>query len=102
MATRKIVDNDGFVPTIYHTDDYGNIELIERQDDIGELLKQNEIMRNDWDGYSPSRNMRHVAEIPTVVYEHIQKLGITDDPKKFKAWLNDPDNKMFRVTDGRV
>lgn len=102
MPTKKVADHSGLADTVFHTDDYGNIEVIERVQDVSEVLKQNEIMRNNWDGYSPSKDTRHVAEVPVVVWEHLVKQGIADDPKRLRAWLNDPDNRMFRVTDGKV
>ena len=41
---------------------------------------------------------RKVASIPLVVWNDLQKKGITRDKAAFKRWLNDPDNKFFRTT----
>ena len=46
--------------------------------------------------------MAHVATIPLSVMMHLRKTGIADDDKKFKAWLNARDNRLFRVRPGRV
>jgi len=41
------------------------------------------------------------------VFEDLQKQGITRgftviDMPRFKAWLNNPDNKVFRTKAGRI
>jgi hypothetical protein len=52
-------------------------------------------------GFDPHarRDVVHVARIPTNIYRHLQRLGITQDRKAFDAWLNDPDNAVFRTDD---
>lgn len=51
---------------------------------------------------TPGKDFRHVAEIPMVIYQKAVREGWAEDKKKFKQWLNDPDNKMFRSWKGRV
>jgi hypothetical protein len=46
--------------------------------------------------------MVKVAELPLATYMLLKQLGIMDDSKRFKTWLNDPDNRFFRTYDGRV
>ena len=50
------------------------------------------------------RHMQHVAEIPNVVYNHlIETLGTPqENPKGWKAWLNDSQNRDFRTGGGNV
>ena len=45
------------------------------------------------------RDTVHVARIPLVIWNRLRKLGITDDEKALNAWLNDPDNRVFRTDD---
>ena len=47
-------------------------------------------------------DMAWVARIPLAVYQSLQKQGIANDPKKFKAWLNSNENRVFRTRPGRV
>ena len=42
------------------------------------------------------------ASIPITVWEGLMRDGTADDPKKLKAWLNDPDNRAFRTMSGRI
>ena len=51
---------------------------------------------------TPGKEMRHVAEIPMVVYQKAMREGWINDKAKMKRWLNDPDNKAFRTWQGKI
>ena len=42
------------------------------------------------------------ARIPTVIYEELQRQGITEDESLFKAWLNGPEAEPWRIYRGRL
>ena len=42
------------------------------------------------------------ARIPTIIYEELQRKGITEDESLFKAWLNSPDAEPWRIWRGRL
>ena len=42
-----------------------------------------------------------VARIPMADYYHAERLGITRDPARLRAWLNRRDTRAFRVDDCR-
>jgi ribosomal protein S8 len=51
--------------------------------------------------------MTHVARIPNTVIDVLNKMGImrgfmVTDEKRFKVWLNDPDNRVWRTYPGSV
>lgn len=48
------------------------------------------------------RDMVPVAEIPLSVVEKMMADGSWDDDKALKRWLNDPDNRCFRIWEGKV
>jgi len=50
----------------------------------------------------PGKDLRHVAEVPLVIYEKAKLEGWADDPKAWKKWLNAPENKPFRTWKGKV
>lgn len=52
------------------------------------------------DVQDPKSTHRHLARIPMTVYE--QSIHEDWDEAKWTQWLNDPDNAMFRVYQGRV
>lgn len=47
-------------------------------------------------------DFRPVAEIPAVVVEQMMREGSWNDPAALKKWLNDPQNKCFRIWEGKV
>jgi len=50
------------------------------------------------------KHMAHIAEIPNVLYHHLLKtLGKpSENPKAWKQWLNDSENRAFRTGGGNV
>lgn len=46
------------------------------------------------------RDTVHVARIPMVIWQQLQRLGITKDEAALNAWLNGRDQRVFRVDDG--
>ena len=82
--------------------------VIEQKQHFDTLVKLNRQMNNDYQKGSlignTQRHMQHVAEIPNVVYNHlIETLGTPqENPKGWKAWLNDHQNRDFRTGGGTV
>ena len=84
-----------------------------RTQDVGGIIEANKRDQNDRDfnnGYTPSRDMKHVARIPLLVLEQWAKeAGI---PKRkiygkemneiIRKKLNDPDNRFLRTGLGEV
>jgi len=50
----------------------------------------------------PGKDLRHVAEVPMVIYQQAMREGWAKDQKAWKKWLNNPDNKLFRTWKGKV
>jgi hypothetical protein len=76
--------------------------VIRNAQDAEPVVEANKAEYTQGDGYSESRNLRRVASIPLVLYLDLKKRGILRDPRKFRAWLNDPDNRFFRTAPGRI
>lgn len=85
-------DTDGFV--------------LETVQDVEPLIEQNKDLFNN----APLRygEWSHVAALPTVIVMLLAKQGILSasgailDDQRFRAWLNDRDNRAFRTRPGRV
>lgn len=81
---------------------------VEQKQEFGDLLKLNKQMANDYRPGSligdTQRHTQHVAEIPNVIYNHlVEKFGpIRENPKAWKAWLNDSENQAFRTGGGNL
>ncbi len=48
------------------------------------------------------KDLRHVAEVPMIIYEKAVQEGWVNDENAWKKWLNNPDNKIFRTWQGKV
>jgi len=104
METRLVETTpDGVAEAlVFHGD--GSVAL-RRSQDVEPALEANKRLRSDGDGYSPSRELRRVASIPTVVqFEWIRRYGV--DPLArgnealLRRLLNDPDWRHLRTAPG--
>ena len=74
--------------------------VVKKTQDISPILENNKNLRNSFDGYRGEFHM--AASIPNQIVEELMKEGIWQDKKRLKAWLNDPDNRAFRTSTGKV
>lgn len=109
MIETKVFDVDPMFNILrlwhYNTDtDQVTIETRQGADDTyNALLDLNAASRNLTSAKTPYRDgMHHVARIPLVILEELQRKGIARDQKAMKKWLNDPDNRFFRTREGKV
>lgn len=93
--------------------DNGDQLIIEQKQDISAIIEHNKALYNQsmdrkgWDGNNAISPQNKVASIPLVVFAELEKQGITRgfqvlDMDRFKAFLNNPDNQVFRTRMGRV
>lgn len=82
--------------TIMHEED--GKTYVESRQDVEPLI--------EWIGRAKDRpqdpEFRHAAEVPMTVLNQAFIEGWFHDPKAWKKWLNDPDNRAFRVWEGRL
>jgi len=90
----------------YHFDPVTNGFTLETRQDVGDMIELCKAMANESSGWKG--DMHHVAFLPLVILMALDKQGIVSaggrilDPPRFRAWLNDRDNKAFRMKMGRV
>lgn len=92
-----------------HADGDGGI-IIETRQDISDILEQNKKEYNSFDErakWSDELFGNKVASIPMTVIDELNKQGIMRgfavlDEKRFRAWLNERDNRVFRTRTGVV
>lgn len=93
--------------TYWHEDDATGKTHIETVADVEPVIEQNKAlskeMRSDWKG-----DMHLVASIPPELLPHLEQIGAMTragrilDEKILKRWLNDADNRAWRVKQGQV
>jgi hypothetical protein len=80
-------------------DDASDVFHVHHQQDVEPILdsiaRDRELMPN-------SGHNKLAARIPTIIYEELQRKGITEDESLFKAWLNSPDAEPWRIYRGRL
>ena len=98
-----------FRDSTVHADGDGGI-VIETKQDISDILEQNKKEYNSYDErakWSDHLFGNKVASIPLTVIDDLNAKGIMRgfavlDEKRFKAWLNERDNRVFRTRTGVV
>jgi hypothetical protein len=98
-----------FRQTAVHSDGEGGIVIQTRQD-ITDIVEQNKKEYNSYDEkarWSDNLFGNKIASIPMTVIDDLNKQGIMRgfavlDEKRFRAWLNERDNRVFRTRTGVV
>jgi hypothetical protein len=101
----KLFDFDPVTGTkkIWHYDGDKDEAIIETVMDTTDVVEDNKARFNQYDERSNWKgDMHHVAQIPMAVLYDLKAKGITEDPARMKAWLNDPENRFFRTRPGKV
>jgi hypothetical protein len=101
----KLFDFDPVTGTkkIWHYDGDKDEAIIETVMDATGVVEDNKARFNQYDERAGWKgDMHHVAQIPMALYYDLKSKGITEDPARMKAWLNDPENRYFRTRPGTV
>lgn len=109
METPRLLDDDPLtgLKQYYHFDPDTRGFVLETQQDVEGIIELNKAVANDqaegWKG-----ELHHVAHFPLIILMRLAQQGILGfggeviDQKRYKAWLNAPENHHFRVKRGRV
>jgi hypothetical protein len=99
MAERKQVYHEdlGVRRTLITDSDKPDRVIVDTKVDCTQLIENNKMLG---ELHSTNSVNKMVARVPMTIYERSINEGWDDDD--WKRWLNDPDNKMFRVWQGRV
>lgn len=103
---KKLFSADGTRHTIAHFDNEGGVTL-ETKQDVTEIIEGNKQMFNQITSQDKWGDLTKVARLPLTVIDDLNKKGVMRgfavmDEIRFKAFLNDPDNRFFRTRPGRV
>jgi len=76
--------------------------VISTSQDVSKIIEVNKRSANAVDKRDKWGEFSKVASIPLSIYYDLKKQGIIDDEQRFKRWLNDGDNKLFRTRGGTI
>jgi hypothetical protein len=103
----KLLDKDNVRQKVAHNTDDGEI-VIATEQDVSSIIEQNKKEYNATNGrWGEDVFDNKIASIPLTVIDDLNKANIMRgfhviDQKKFRAWLNNPDNRFFRTRQGKV
>lgn len=99
MSNKFVLDADPGHVQYYHHDPLDEDKLIlEDVYDVEPIINEAKRLSE----MNPGREFRHVGIIPPHVLDQAAREGWINDQKKWREWLNDPDNRAFRTHPGRV
>ena len=107
----SILDDRGRVLKTVHTDAHDEHRAVEvMTEDVSPLIElarsaaiARRMSRRKYEGeMEKSLDAKLVGFIPDFQVEKMMRDGSWNDPLALKRWLNDPQNKDFRVWQGRV
>jgi hypothetical protein len=82
-------------PISFHYNDETDEVTLHHKQDVTSIIENNKSLRNENDGYSPSRELKRVASIPVgLVQQWLTVDGI--DPQKFWTWKRGEQNAYLR------
>lgn len=103
----KLLKKDEVRTQVAHNTDNGGI-VIATEQDVTDIIEQNKKEYNANNGrWGGDVLDNKIASVPLTVIDDLNKAGIMKgfdvvDQKRFRKWLNDPDNRFFRTRQGRV
>lgn len=104
----KILRHEADTKTVQtaHADGDGGL-IIKTTQDISAIIEKNKREYNAVDEKARWGEWSKIGSIPLVVIQDLNAKGILRgfavvDQKRFKDWLNDPENRYFRTRPGRV
>lgn len=99
MRHTQIYDQNGNILRKIHFNEVDGDAVLETVEDFTACVESAKILRDHQDNKAA---MRHVARVPVTVVERAMREGWFHDQKAWNRFLNDPDNKDFRVWEGRL
>ena len=104
---KKILEQDNIRQKVAHNSDSDDVVIATHQD-VTDIIEQNKKEYNQTTGrWGDDILDNKIASIPLTVIDSLNQQGIMRgfhviDQKKFKQWLNEPDNRFFRTRQGKI
>ena len=96
MKRTTLIANKSGLKTEFHTEDGKGVTTTTQ--DVSNTIGYVKQLRDN----TPGKDLRHVAEVHLVIWEKAVQEGWHKDKAKWRQWLNNPDNAIFRTWPGKV
>ena len=90
------------VRTVFHGSDDGESFVLEKKQDVSGIIEHAKVQANAVTSLDRWGDGKKVASIPMAIYADWVATGKIHDQAFIKAWLNNPDNALFRTRPGKV
>ena len=97
MAKRTVIDHKTGFTNEFITE--GGKDIFHTTQDISPVIEH---CKNIAENVKPGKDIRHVAEVPLVIYQKACREGWANDMGAWRKWLNKSDNKDFRTWQGKL
>ena len=97
MAKRTVIDHKTGFTNEFITE--GGKDIFHTTQDVSPVIEHG---KNIAENVKPGKDLRHVAEVPLVVYQKACREGWANDMNAWKRWLNNSENKVFRTWQGKL
>ena len=95
MATRRLLDAQGGIVSVFHYDEATDRTIVSTHQDAEPILERNKQLQTLNDGYTPSRDMKRIASIPmNLAMKWVREAGISQ--ADFWSWPGRDQNEFFR------
>tara|TARA_R110002072_G_scaffold94434_1_gene208653 strand:- start:1086 stop:1376 length:291 start_codon:yes stop_codon:yes gene_type:complete len=96
MTKRTVIDHKTGLKNEFITED--NKDIFHTTQDVQPIIEHCKILADN----KPGKDIRHVAEVPLIVYQRACREGWANDMSQWRRWLNNSDNKVFRTWQGKL
>lgn len=97
MAKRTVIDHKTGFTNEFITE--GGKDIFHTTQDVSPVIEH---CKNIAKNVKPGKDIRHVAEVPLVIYQKACREGWANDMGAWRKWLNKSDNKVFRTWQGKL
>tara|TARA_B110000285_G_scaffold198357_1_gene230730 strand:+ start:1228 stop:1521 length:294 start_codon:yes stop_codon:yes gene_type:complete len=97
MTKRTVIDHKTGITSEFITED--NKDIFHTTQDVQPVIEHCKAIAEN---VKPGKDIRHVAEVPMVVYQKACREGWANDMARWRKWLNHSENKVFRTWQGKL
>ena len=99
----KVVDKSNVCHAWTETriDQDGNMDM-QHFENVDGIMRENAYLRSLDKSEKTKDGWRFKARLSPLMYHELMKQGIVQDQKRFRRWLNDPENSKWLITEGKM
>tara|TARA_R110002020_G_scaffold255088_2_gene468900 strand:- start:23227 stop:23532 length:306 start_codon:yes stop_codon:yes gene_type:complete len=99
--SKYLYDHTGNVTTVIGRDESDPLDsfYVKSVENVAPAIERNKMLQED---VSLKTDYRLVASIPRVIFDKLMRVGMDRDIPRMKKWLDDSDNRVWRIWPGKL